>query len=100
MGLLKLEWIGIYMEWTDIVFCIKKVLSYWTDLRYSLTYAVAVKPYERWLKLLKIFDLIESIDGWVVGGFRFFGLKLKFIWFYFRLLSCFVFLGCLLWKKN
>ena len=53
--------------------CTKKVQeSYWIDLRYSWTYAVIIKPCERWLKLLKFFDLIESIDGWVVGGLKLF----------------------------
>ena len=61
------------MEWTNIIFCAKKVQeSYWKDLRQNWTYVVVIKPCERWLKLLKIFDLIESIDGWVVGGLKFF----------------------------
>ena len=56
------------MEWTHI--CKKKVQE--SYLRYGWTYAVVVKPCERWLKLLKIFDLIESIVGWVVGGVKLF----------------------------
>ena len=50
----------------------KSLESYWIDLRYKWTYAVVIKPCERWLKLLKVFDLIESIDGWVVGGLKLF----------------------------
>ena len=70
---IKLELIENYMEWTHVIFCTKKVQeSYWIDLRYSWMYAVVIEPCERWLKLLKIFDLIKSIDGWVVGGLKLF----------------------------
>ena len=82
----RINWNLYGMNWHCI--WMKKVSSYWTDLRYSWTYAVVVKPCEGWLKLSKIIDLIESIDGWVVGGLKFFRLKRKLICFYFRLLCC------------
>ena len=82
----RINWNLYGMNWHCI--WMKKVSSYWTDLRYSWTYAVVVKPCEGWLKLSKIFDLIESIDGWVVEGLKFFRLKRKLICFYFRLLCC------------
>ena len=70
---IKLELIKNYMEWIHIIFCTKKVQeSYWIDLRYSWTYAVVIKSCEHWLKLSKNFDLIERIDGLVVGGLKLF----------------------------